>query len=112
MGNFLKKLCIGYNFFMGIFVPLLKKSRSGVSRHIYQCCSHKAFSFNHIFHEDYILVEILSWDIFISMFIKEVSGRVCRHEYLYHANMSHSTLKTFSIKIIHQFKFYQGMFPF
>jgi hypothetical protein len=38
--------------------------------------------FNNTFHENYALIKILSRDIFVSMFIKELCGRFQRYKFL------------------------------
>jgi hypothetical protein len=56
----------------------------------YPC--HNAFSFSCIFHEKYILIQILTTGTCISMFFVELWGGVCRHEYQCHVSTSHSTI--------------------
>jgi hypothetical protein len=65
---------------------------------------------HHIFCKNNVLAEIFQGIIFILTFMRKLNGGVHRPEYLYHVVTSYSILLTFSVKIIHQLKFYQKTF--
>jgi hypothetical protein len=61
---------------------LINKSHGGAHRQLSNC--HTRFNLNSILHKNYPLAEILSKDIFLSMFTKELCDGFCRHKYPYY----------------------------
>jgi hypothetical protein len=73
-------------------------------------CSYITFSFNHIFHNNHVPVNILARNFFNSVFITDQHGEAYSHKYPYCVATSQSTLIAFFMKIMSQSKCYKGAF--
>jgi hypothetical protein len=73
---------------------------------------HDMGNFNHVFHENSAILEILSGDIFILTLINKLCDVVCRCEYPHHVATLHSDLIMFYIKTMCRLEFYTGTFSY